>query len=117
MEAMMSIGGLFGDLDFSLASDDEEPVPETLPTPGSAKLVIEDKCEALFFSAEWTIRATVGKHELAASTPRDKTHTGPFIKRWTRQMIRSNKARLRRLGVDVEATYLFWGGVLEDLDD
>jgi len=114
---MMSNGGIFGGLEFGLSLDDEEPAPETLPTPGSAHLVIEDKCEALFFSAEWTLRATVGKHELAASTPRSSTHTGPFIKRWARQMIRSNKARLRRLGVDVEATYLSWGGVLEDLDD
>jgi len=109
------IGGA-GDIDFGLSSDDEDP-PETLPTPGSAHLVIEDKCDALFFSAEWSILATVGKHVLAKSTPRGSTHMGPFIKRWTRQVIRSNKARLRRLGVDVEATYLSWGGVLEDLDD
>lgn len=108
----MSMGGIFGGISF-----DEEPAPETLPNPGSAFLVVEDKCDALFFSATWTLRATVGKHVLAESTARDKTHTGPFTKRWTRQMIRSNKARLRRLGVDVEATYLTWGGSLVDLED
>lgn len=96
---------------------DEEPAPETLPMAGSAHLVIEDKCEALFISAEWTIKATVGKHEIAKSTSSSKAHTVPFIKRWARQVIRTNKARLRRLGVDVEAVYVQWGGILEDLDD
>lgn len=111
---MMSTNGGFGEIEFGLSLEDEEP--ETVPSPGSACLVIEDKCEALFISAEWTLRATVGKFELAKSSTINKPHTGPFIKRWARQVIRSHKARLRRLGVDVEATYLQWGGILEDLD-
>lgn len=109
------------DLDpISLSEDGDEP-PETLPVPGSAKLTIEDKCEALFISAEWTLVATVngtkGRIELARSTSIKKSHTDPFIKRWTRQVIRANKARLWRLGVDVSAVYLQWGGLLEDLED
>ena len=107
----------FGMLDFSgyIESDDDEP--ETVPSPGSAHLVVIDKCEALFISATWAIVATVGKHELGRSTSIDKTHSDAFIKRWTRQLIRSNKVRLKRLGVDVPATYLSWGGVLDDLED
>jgi len=106
----------FGELDFSgfIESDDE---PETAPCPGSAHLVVIDKCEALFISATWAIVATVGKHELGRSTSIDKSHSDAFIKRWTRQLIRSNKVRLKRLGVDVPATYLSWGGVLDDLED
>lgn len=100
-------------LDLSL----DEEAPETIPTAGSANLIIEDKCEALFFSAEWTVVARVNGKELARSMAQDHTHTVPFVQRWARQMIRTNKARLRRLGVDVEATYIKWGGILEDLSD
>lgn len=107
----------FGELDFSGMGLDEEPPPETLPMAGSAHLVVEDKYEPLFTTAEWTVIATVGQHELARSTPRAQAHGEAFVKRWTRQFIRSNKARLRRLGVDVEKTYVDWGGILEDLDD
>lgn len=111
----------FGDLDFSgigcLDADVEEPAPDTVPLPGSAHLVVEDKYMPLFTSAEWVIIATVGEHEIGRSTAKGCAHTDPFVKRWTRQLIRSNRARLRRLGVDVEKTYLQWGGILEDLDD
>ena len=104
----------FGDLDFS---GFDEPAPETLPMAGTAHLKIEDKCEALFLTAEWTLIATVGTHEMARSTTIQKAHSEAYKKRWTRQVIRQNKARMRRLGVDVEQTYVDWGGALEDLDD
>lgn len=110
------------ELDFSsfghmgcLDSSDEEPI--TAPMPGTANLVVEDKCIPLFITAEWTIIAKVGQHELGRSTTSVKAHTGPFVERWTRQLIRQNKARLVRLGVDVEATYVQHGGLLKDLDD
>lgn len=106
----------FGDLDFS-GWGEEEPAPETLPMPGTAHLKVEDKCDALFITAEWTLIATVGRHEMGRSTTISKPHSDAFIKRWTRQLIRTNKARMRRLGVDVEATYLQWGGILQDLED
>lgn len=123
---MSSMHGGFGeiDLDFGNIGNvmcDDEPAPETLPTPGSATLKVEDKEEALFITAEWTVVATVigtkGKHELGRSTTIKKSHTAPYIKRWTRQLIRQNQARLVRLGVDVPATYLQWGGLLDDLTD
>ena len=115
------MSGMFSglsDLDFSgFGQVGEEPEPETVPVPGSAHLVVEDKCEALFVTADWTIVAKVGEHELGRSSTIKQAHTRPFIKRWVRHLIRQNKARLRRLGVDVPATYTQWGGVLADLDD
>ena len=105
----------FGDLDFN--GFDEEPPPETFPMPGTAHLKVEDKYQPLFTTAEWTIIATVGHHEIGRSSTIPRAHTEPFIKRWTRQLIRTHKARLRRLGVDVEATYVQWGGLLDDLED
>jgi hypothetical protein len=114
----------FGELDLDLGNlscDDDDEAPATIPTPGSAQLKIEDKEEALFTSCEWTVVATViapsNKLELGRSTTIKKAHTAPYVKRWARQLIRQNKARLVRLGVDVPATYLQWGGILEDLDD
>jgi hypothetical protein len=104
----------FGDIDLISCTDDDEE-PDTVPLPGTAHLVVEDKCEALFITAEWTVVATVGAHELGRSTTIKKSHTQPYIKRWARQLIRQNKVRLRRLGVDVDATYLQWGGLLDDL--
>ena len=112
----------FGDLDLfeelnASICDGDEPEPETIPTPGSAHLVVKDTSVALFTSVEWTIVATVGQHELGRSTTVGHSHSDPYIKRWTRQLIRQNKARLRRLGVDVETTYMQWGGTIDDLDD
>jgi len=106
----------FGEIDFDPISFSDEEEPITQPMIGSAHLVVEDKCMPLFITAEWAIIAKVGEFELGRSSSIPKAHTDPFIKRWTRQLIRSNKARLRRLGVDVEATYLQWGGILDDLE-
>ncbi len=111
---------MHGPIDFDLEqfiACDDDPPPSTVPVPGSAKLDVEDKCAPLFLTAEWTIIATVGPHELGRSTTIQKSHSPAFVKRWTRQLIRMNKARLKRLGVDVSATYQQWGGRLEDLDD
>ncbi len=110
----------FGELDLDDLID-EDPPPSTKRMPGSATLEVEDKEEALFISAEWTIKATVkdanGKVIIAQSTTSKKAHTQPFIKRWTRQMIRMNQKKLRKMGVDVEKAYQQWGGLLEDLEE
>lgn len=99
---------------------DEDPPPSTIPTAGSADLEVEDHMDALFLSATWTLVARVkdnrGTLVLQRSTESNKAHSEAFKKRWTRQFIRQNKARLRRLGVDVESTYKAWGGILEDLE-
>lgn len=105
----------FGDLDFSGLEDQE--APETLPTAGTAHLKVEDKHEVLFFTADWTLVATVGQHEFGRSTASRSAHTDAYKRCWVRQLIRENKARMRRLGVDVERTYLDWGGFLSDLED
>lgn len=107
------ISDQFGNLDFDW---DEEPPPETLPLAGSANLVILDKYTPLFYTAEWTIVASVGDYQITTSSTTQKPHSSTYIKMWTRQMIRNNKMRLRRLGVDVEKEYVNWGGILDDLD-
>ena len=110
----------FGELDLDDLID-EDPPPSTRRTPGSATFEVEDKMSALFISAEWTLIATVktnqGDVEITRSTTIGKSHTVPFTKRWARQVIRSNQRKLRKMGVDVDATYLKWGGLLEDLEE
>jgi hypothetical protein len=101
---------LFGSLDLDLG--DDRP---TWPPPGTAQLVVEDKFEPLFTSATWTITATVDGDVIAKSKESGRAHTAPFIKRWTRQLIRTRYERLRQLGVDAEAEYVKLGGDLEDL--
>lgn len=100
----------FGEIELDT---DDRP---TWPRPGSALLVVEDRCEPLFTSATWTIIATVGSMEISRSTQASKAHSPAFIKRWARQLIRSRMTQLRQLGVDVEQTYLGLGGLLEDLE-
>jgi hypothetical protein len=101
----------FGQLDFDLNTSDDRP---TWPPPGSAHLVVEDKYEPLFTSATWTIRATVNGQIISESTTATKAHSDAFLKRWTRQMIRTNYERLRQLGVDADSEYVKWGGLPDD---
>ena len=98
-----------------LADDDIEAM--TVPVPGSCSLKVEDKCMQLFTSAEWTLVASVGPCELSRSSTTRIAHSDLYTKRWARQLIRQNKARLVRLGVDVNATYVEHGGTLSDLDE
>ena len=111
---------VFSDLlssgDFGALEEECEALPDTVPSPGSAQLVVEDVCQALFTSATWSVVAKVGDHVIGSSGDVDHAHSVPFIKRWTRQLIRQNKERLRRLGVDVPATYTSFGGPVTDLD-
>jgi hypothetical protein len=113
----MSLLSGFGEMDLD-GLEDEEP-PSTRRTPGSATLVIEDQMLALFTSAEWTLVGSVrdrsGEIVVQTSTTASQAHTQPFIKRWARQLIRSNSDRLRRMGVDVDSVYVQWGGILDDL--
>jgi hypothetical protein len=113
----------FGDIDDLIgnATCDDDEEPPTLPEPGTAQLVVTDKQDALFYSSEWTLVGTVtapgAVHEITRSTTIPKPHTQPYTARWTRQMIRMNKWRLRRLGVDVTAAYVKWGGKADELED
>lgn len=112
--------GGFGELDLTDLID-EDPPPSTKRNPGSARLDIEDKMVALFTSATWTLMATVidsrNKTVITQSTDSQKAHTKWFTQRWAREAIRSNQRKLRKMGVDVEATYSLWGGKLEDLEE
>ena len=101
---------------------DEDPPPSTVRTPGSAAFHVEDKMTALFVSATWQLVATVKDIKgvvtvIAQSTEQPKAHSAAFLQRWARAAIRNNKRQLRKLGVDVEATYLRYGGDLEDLEE
>jgi len=100
---------------FFYLNDDVEEAAETLPSVGSAKLVIKDTMEPLFISATWTIIATVNGQVIDRSTSSDKEHTQLFIARWSKHLIRMKQAMLKRLGVDVEAEYVKLGGDLDDL--
>ena len=95
------------DLDFN-----ERP---TWPPPAMGLLHIEDKFEPLFTSATWTIVAKVGGQVIAQSKEAGRAHTVPFIKRWSRQLIRSKYELLRQLGVDAEGEYAKLGGDPSDL--
>lgn len=103
---------MFGSLDDLDFATDDRP---TWPPPGTADLIIEDKYEPLFTSATWSLVAKVGDQVIGQSQPISAPHTAAFMKRWSRQLIRSNYERLRKLGVDAEAEYVKLGGELEDL--
>lgn len=99
----------------------EEPIPPTQPSPGQATLVVEDKMDALFISATWTLVARV---KSAAGTivvntfgPDNSPHDAAFTRRWVRQYVRQNKRYLRSKGVNVNSTYAKWGGDVGDLED
>jgi hypothetical protein len=117
--------GMYGDglAEVDLGLDeliDEDPPPSTQRTPGSATLVVDDRYDALFTSATWTLVAKVknsnGELIIEQSSPTPTSHTASFIRRWARALIRQNKVKLRKMGVDVEQTYLGWGGIVEDLE-
>jgi hypothetical protein len=116
----MTMHTQFGELDLDDLID-EDPPPSTKRMPGSATFDVEDKMTALFVSATWQLIATVkdkqGDTIIAQSTEMPKAHSDAFMKRWARQVIRSNQKKLRKMGVDVEATYLRWGGILDDLEE
>jgi hypothetical protein len=102
----------FGSLDLDL-NDGDRP---TWPPAGTALFFVEDKYEPLFTSATWTIVAVVDGDVFSKSSASHKAHTDPFIKRWTRQLIRMKYERLRQLGVDADAEYVKWGGDPKDLE-
>lgn len=102
----------FGSIDLDLGDDDRP----TWPPPMMGLLKIEDKFEPLFTSATWTIIASVNGSVIARTRESDKAHTAPFIKRWSRQLIRTKYEMLRRMGVDCEGEYVKLGGSLEDLE-
>lgn len=99
--------------DLEFGNEGDRP---TWPPAGSAALIIEDKYEPMFISATWTIVATVDDVTITRSNPNPTgAHSPAFIKRWSRQMIRTRYEDLRRLGVDADAEYVKWGGDLKDL--
>lgn len=96
-------------------SDEEIPTSPLWGMRKDAIFLVEDKYEPLFTSATWTLIATVDGIEVSRSSQARQARTGPFIKRWTRALLRQKKVMLERLGVDVESEYLNWGGDIFDL--
>jgi hypothetical protein len=116
----MTMHTQFGELDLDDLID-EDPPPSTKRMPGSATFDVEDKMTALFVSATWQLVASYkdasGVTVIAQSTEQPKAHSPAFLKRWGRAVIRQNQKKLRKMGVDVDATYLRFGGILEDLEE
>lgn len=101
---------------------DEDPPPSTQRTPGSASLVVHDRCEPLFISATWTLEAHVvradGTHTLIdTSSPSATARTVNEIKRWSRHLMKRKKSQLWKLGVDVGKAYALCDGDPLDLED
>lgn len=97
---------------FSLEDDDDRP---TWPPAGSATMIVEDKCMALFTSATWQVALKVNNAAFAVSEEASVAHSQEFIRMWTRQAIRTMYMRLRQFGVDADAEYLKFGGKPDDL--
>lgn len=87
----------------------------TWPPVGTRLLVVEDRCDALFFTATWTVVAKVDDEIVSQSSEANHAHSQSFIKRWARQAIRSNYVHLRQLGVDADKDYVSFGGKAQDL--
>jgi hypothetical protein len=101
----------FSEFDDDLNQNDRP----TWPPPGSADLVIVDQYEALFYSATWTIVASVNGEIIHTSREAHQPHDQLFIKRWSKQFVRIHYSQLRELGVDADAEYVKFGGNLDDL--
>ncbi len=98
--------------------EEEAPITErTFALAPVAHLIIVDKCEPLFYSADWAVIAMVGDVEIDRSNKSSFAHSDLFVKCWARRVIRHNKAKLRSMGVDVTASYVQWEGCIDDLDD
>lgn len=100
---------------YSISNLDFDEEEENYAPAGSAELIIEHKQFALFLTSEWKIIARVGEKHIAVTDSIDHPHSKEFIKRWTLSTIRTNKEQLKKLGVDVEKTYLKFGGNIYDL--
>lgn len=89
-------------------ADDDAPI-------GSVTLKIEQEIDPLFFSATWTIRARIGERIVARSSEYDKPLANGYVQQWARAFIRTNKNKLKQLGVDVVCEYKAFGGAERDL--
>ena len=95
---------------------DEDPTPVTLPSlPVRRHLTIEDKYDALFTSATWTLIARVDTFVIDSTVSSSRSHDAQYIERWARYVIRSHYEKLKNLRVDAEAEYVKWGGDPSDL--
>lgn len=104
---------MFGPITFPPDPDDDDRI--TWPSPGTADLEIVEDCEPLFTSCSWIIKAKVNNAVVYESGPSDHPFDRAYIKQWARSVIRKHQLTLRQKGVDVEAIYVSFGGILKDL--
>ena len=97
----------FGSMKPGASCDDEE---ETVPGVGTARLVIENRCQPLFITIEHTIVASVNGKELNRAPVSNQPYEESNKRTWARNFIRGHKKELRKLGVNVDEAYKDWGG-------
>ena len=102
----------YDDLDDDLETDE---VIEVMPAMGSRQLTVDEKNTPLFSSVEHSVTATVAGKFIAENLS-DRPLTRTAIKKWVRQVIRTNYESLYQMGVDVDKEYLKWDGDLKDID-
>lgn len=98
------------DIEINLDLDDEI----TEVTKKSVIFKVIDKKDELFYSISWSLVATVDGKEFALSRS-NKKHSHAYLFMWTRQLLRSNKDVLTKMGVNVEQEYANFNGRTEDL--
>lgn len=104
-------------LTLNFPDDEEEKEPETWPPIGSSILLINKVYEPLFFSATWFLEATIDGERYFKSIDRDYPYTDGELRQWARALIRQKQFTLKRMGVDVDKAYVWFGGNLIDLKD
>ena len=110
-------------MDFNDLTDEEmawyfsdEVIAAAPETPHAyARLVVEDRHEALFMSSEWVIVASVEGRELARSETSIDAHTQCYVEEWTKRFVCNNASILYGLNVDVDTVYQDLGGDIVDL--
>jgi len=87
---------------------------DTIPAPGSGELLVEDRYEPMFFTADWIIYAniTVGNSLKASWRSRSagEARLPEEIAQWTRALIRKEMKTMLNLGVDIVTEYRKFGG-------
>lgn len=93
---------------------ERSPEKEVWPT-GDFSIVSYDDYQPLFTSASWVVTMKINGKLVETSNPSDKPHTVEYVNRWTKQLIRTRKAWLKSIGVNVEKEYKRYGGDITDL--
>lgn len=114
------IGALDAYVDDLYPEDDAGPKTERSPEKeqwptGDFSIEAYDDYQPLFTSATWVVTMKINGKLVETSGPSIKPHTNEYISRWVKQQIRTRKAWLKSIGVNVETEYKRYGGDISDL--